>query len=448
MAKVTVTCQECGKDFEVIPAKIQSGRGKYCSISCRRLAFLKQRMNKEKGKCLNCGKEFEKFPSEVKRGIGKFCNHKCQAAYYKGKNNPSYKDRIVKKCQECGKEIRVLECVIKKGGGKYCSKQCADKAKSRLYSGENSPGWVEKIIRKCRTCGKEFPILPLRVKENRGYYCSKECYNLDCKPEFKRILKKCKFCGKEFQTKPTTQRPDGRNYCSRECFLNGAGQNFACKRRIEQICPVCGKAFETFPMRIKKSEILYCSRKCYATDQSRRFRGQDHPRYKEKVKRVCQTCGKAFETDDYRVKTNRGIYCCKKCQNVAFGESVKGEKNPLWKGGLSFEPYCPKFNIKFRERVRAWFDYQCTECGQPQSNKKLCVHHVYYNKQACCEKNENDEYIYTIDGEQVKVIGNPNKFVALCTTCHHKTNYNRVHWARYFEEIINNWYNGRSWLDE
>ena len=445
MPKVPVTCQECGKEFDVHPNKIQSGRGKYCTISCRRQAFLKRRMNKEKGKCLNCGKEFEKFPSDFKRDRKKFCGHKCQGDYYKGKNSPSYKERIVKKCQECGKEFPTYECKIKQGRGKYCSKTCSNKAKSRLYSGENSPGWKEKIIQNCHFCGKEIPLTPSKSNKNMRYYCSKLCRSQDSK--FPTILKNCKFCGKEFPSTPSTQRPEGRNYCSRECFFKGAGKNFSGKNRIKKACPVCGKEIDFTPMRVKNTEILYCSRKCYSIDQSRRFSGENHSNYKLKIKRYCPICGIEFPVLESRIKENRGIYCSKKCQNIAFGESVKGENNPLWKGGISFEPYCPKFNNKFRERVRSWFNYQCSNCLQPQTDKKLCVHHVYYNKQACCEQNENGEYIYNIDGDQVKVIGNPNKFVALCTTCHHKTNYNRVYWARYFEDIINNWYQGRSWMD-
>jgi len=49
----------------------------------------------------------------------------------------------------------------------------------------------------------------------------------------------------------------------------------------------------------------------------------------------------------------------------------------------------------------------------------------------------------------VKVMGNPNKFVALCRSCHTKTtNKNRPYRARYFENIINAWNEGRSWVDQ
>jgi len=333
-------------------------------------------------------------------------------------------------CQECGKEFLIYKSKIQQGGGKYCSKECSYKAKSRLYSGENSPYWVERIIRKCRTCGKEIQINPSRAKENKGYYCSKSCYSQDVDPAFQRISKNCQFCGKEFSTKPTTHRPKGANYCSRECFLNGAGKNFSGKNRIKNVCPVCGKEFESFPMRVKKSEILYCGRECYAIDQSRRFSGKDHPRYKEKIIRKCQNCGKEFEEYEYRIKDNRGIYCSKRCQNIAFGESVKGDKNPLWRGGVSFEPYCPKFNNEFRSRVRTYFEYKCLLCGksQKENGKKLCVHHVNYKKEACC-----DEDI-------------PRYFVTLCVSCHAKTNNNREKYQKQFEKMIEKRFGGKSFF--
>ena len=165
-------------------------------------------------------------------------------------------------------------------------------------------------------------------------------------------------------------------------------------------------------------------------------------------KKNCPVCGKEFQVHPSRMKKAVKNFCRRKCAGVWHSQVHVGKNSPTWKGGISFEPYCPKFTNKYKERVRAWYNYQCSNCEQPQNDKKLCVHTVYYNKQACCEQNENGEYIYNIDGEQVKVIGNPNKFVALCRSCHTKTNHNRFYWVRYFEDIINSWYGGRSWLDE
>jgi endogenous inhibitor of DNA gyrase (YacG/DUF329 family) len=458
MPKVPVTCQECGKTFEANRSDIKRGR-KYCSHECSTKAHIGENNPRYKGKvikkCEECGKEFPVYESVIKNGHGKFCSHVCKGIWQSknvvGEKSPAWTGGgVIKKCEECGKEFPVEKGRIKSGRGKYCSKACSNKAKSRLYSGENSWEWKEKIIRKCRTCGKEIQITPSRAEEKKGYYCSKECYSQDVDPKFRRILKNCMFCGKEFPTKPTTHRPNGANYCSRECFLKGAGKNFSGKNRIKNICPVCGKEFESFPMRVKKSEILYCSRKCYAIDQSKRFVGENSLVWKEKIKRICPVCNSEFPVLESRVESNRGIYCSKKCQNIAFGESVTGEKNPNWTGGP--KEYCEKWSPEFRRRIRAFFDHKCAECGTPQNEKLLHCHHVYYDKKACCSVMEDGKCFSNlgVKGQPFtfEIIGDPNKFVALCHNCHAKTSLkkHRQFWARHFEEIINNYYLGRSYF--
>lgn len=108
-----------------------------------------------------------------------------------------------------------------------------------------------------------------------------------------------------------------------------------------------------------------------------------------------------------------------------------GERCYNWQGGISYEPYCVKFNDEFRERVRAFFGYTCQLCGhvwQPDE-KKLAVHHVNFRKDACC-------------AEDVTPL-----FVPLChQPCHTKTNYNRAFWEDWFTEIINEFYGGECYL--
>jgi hypothetical protein len=103
-----------------------------------------------------------------------------------------------------------------------------------------------------------------------------------------------------------------------------------------------------------------------------------------------------------------------------------GEKDPAWKGGISFEPYCPKFNKEFKERVRAYFNYICPECGTP-TPKGLMVHHVNFNKMSCCDD--------TIP-----------LFVPLCNPCHGKTNARREFWEQYFTEMIGEYYQGKCYF--
>jgi len=106
---------------------------------------------------------------------------------------------------------------------------------------------------------------------------------------------------------------------------------------------------------------------------------------------------------------------------------LSGPKHPQWKGGVSFEPYCPKFTKEFKERVRAFFNYTCVECGVAQGTRNLDVHHVNFNKKTCCD-------------QSIPL------FVSLCKSCHGKTDHNRVFWEYWFTEMINHLYGGECYL--
>ena len=105
----------------------------------------------------------------------------------------------------------------------------------------------------------------------------------------------------------------------------------------------------------------------------------------------------------------------------------RGKDNPAWLGGVSFGKYCPKFNDEFKERVRAFFDYKCLECGNSQNGEKLTVHHIQYNKQTCCD-------------------GSVPMFAPLCRSCHAKTNFNREQWEQKYADIIQTTYGGKSFF--
>jgi hypothetical protein len=108
---------------------------------------------------------------------------------------------------------------------------------------------------------------------------------------------------------------------------------------------------------------------------------------------------------------------------------ISGEKSPMWKGGLSFEPYCPKFNRDLKKRIRAFFNHQCVICGKTteENTKSLACHHVEYNKRACCD-------------------GMPVHFATLCACCHTKTNHDRSRWEEMMHRIIDEIYNGKSYF--
>lgn len=104
------------------------------------------------------------------------------------------------------------------------------------------------------------------------------------------------------------------------------------------------------------------------------------------------------------------------------GLAHQGEKSSFWKGGISFEPYCPKFNQEVMRRVRLFYNNTCVVCGKTKEENKgknMSVHHVHYDKQTCC----NDS---------------PHSFVTLCVPCHTKTTHSkeRTKWEQQFATII------------
>lgn len=103
----------------------------------------------------------------------------------------------------------------------------------------------------------------------------------------------------------------------------------------------------------------------------------------------------------------------KNCLGFKFSEeykrSISGERSPSWKGGISFIPYCPKFNNQLKEKIRDRDGRTCQLCGAPENGKKLSVHHIHYDKPNCAPD-----------------------LISLCHICHTKANHNRD----YYEELF------------
>lgn len=103
--------------------------------------------------------------------------------------------------------------------------------------------------------------------------------------------------------------------------------------------------------------------------------------------------------DEIKLKISKTITGTKRSEE--FKQNRRGANNPRWKGGISFEPYCPKFNKDFKERVRTYFGNTCVECNKTKTKPKLTVHHIFGNKQTCCDSSIP-------------------LFVPLCKSCHGK----------------------------
>lgn len=156
-------------------------------------------------------------------------------------------------------------------------------------------------------------------------------------------------------------------------------------------------------------------------------RGAECPNWKGgPIERVCETCGNIFYVEKWIVgKTpsgHAGKYCSVECMAEGFKGRFAGEKNGMWQGGISFEPYCTKFNIAFKNYIRTKFNNKCFLCGKSTktNGRKLDVHHVNYNKACGCDDDLTCQ------------------FVPLCRCCHIKTNGNRDYWKKKIMRKLHN----------
>lgn len=234
---------------------------------------------------------------------------------------------------------------------------------------------IQEQVYKCAFCGSVVKQPPSQLKKTKLHFCNRDCYN---KYRTKKLV--CKYCGKTFRSPRHRAKRFRNHFCCHECFLKwNKGENNTRCNQIEVTCVICGKKFKVKPYRVEKGGAKTCSKECRIKYSSSFLK--EHP-----------------------IKAWLG---------------VTGENHPQWQGGISFEPYCPKFNNEFKERVRAFFNYRCVECGktQEEEGRALCIHHVNYNKKTCCDN--------TIP-----------LFVPLCDTCHKRTNRHRDYWQLHFTELI------------
>lgn len=146
--------------------------------------------------CPQCGGEFQVKPSHADKRT--YCSRDCMSEAYKtrlqGDNNPNFSNAGEKICQTCGKTYYSYNKTRK-----YCSWQCAGLAQpqEKLERMAKMPRKSRKrrtsFLCTCKRCGKEF-----RWKHKKKILCP-ECN----KAYHTRPLQTCTICGKKFRHKVT-----------------------------------------------------------------------------------------------------------------------------------------------------------------------------------------------------------------------------------------------------
>jgi len=216
-----------------------------------------------------------------------------------------------------------------------------------------------------------------------------------------KIKKICINCNEEFEVLPYLKK---QKFCSQKCMgkYNSQKNHYKWKEKIKKICLVCGIEFEVSP---HKKNRKFCSHECQHKYQV----GKNCSTYKcGKIKKICLVCNREFEV----FPSGKNI---KFCSQECYFKYQNNVNNPNWKGGISFLPYCYKFNNKLKEEIRERDNQTCQLCGknEDENGQKLSIHHIHYDKENC----------------------DPD-LITLCNSCNGKVNGNREYWEEYFMDKL------------
>lgn len=254
-----------------------------------------------------------------------------------------------------------------------------------------------------------------------------ECYQ-NSRNRARRV---CGICGKELLATPSQLKKGGGRFCSLQCFGKWYSKHRSGINNYywkggggrADMPQTCGKKFSAKPSAIKRGNAKFCSRECVNEWMSDHCRGANCPTWKGgKIKRICEICGKEFLVSSSQIKREAAKFCSYNC----YYEGARGDKSFHWKGGLSFEPYCSKFNSEFKDYIRDKFGRICFLCSktEKENEQRLSVHHVNYDKSCLCNDNLTCQ------------------FVPLCRSCNTKVNSNRDMWEKKIKNEMRNKLNG------
>lgn len=210
------------------------------------------------------------------------------------------------------------------------------------------------------------PYKDMEVRKKYSKEYSKKWY-LKNKSKF---IKKCDNCGCEYGTRYSSSK-----YCSKKCFYLG--------NRCKQICINCGILFYAPDTKKRK----FCSNTC-------------HNKYLHKNKEYRK---------NWFIKLMIGV---KNRDTSNIGKNQFGERNPLWKGGITPKYHCARTDKKYLDWRKSIFErdnYTCQECGS-RSCKNHGVILQAHHKIPFYEIFEDEKLLYSLDNG-----------ITLCLSCHRKT---------------------------
>jgi len=110
---------------------------------------------------------------------------------------------------------------------------------------------------------------------------------------------------------------------------------------------------------------------------------------------------------------------CPTCAGIEHSIKYSGPNHPQWKGGISYEPYCPIWSDKgYKQDIRNRDGNKCLNPTCKKRDHRLHIHHIDYNKKSC----------------------NPSNVITLCGSCNTAANKERDWHTTWYQAIIKNRY--------
>lgn len=196
------------------------------------------------------------------------------------------------------------------------------------------------------------------------------------------------------------------------------------KKGKNLICPVCRRNFYVAPWELKENR-KYCSRECahksleYRRNMVQSKKGKKRPPFSETWRKNISKARKGKHLTKKHIEGIRKSRVGKYLSDItkhkiasAHQGRWKGEKNPNWRGGISFELYPSAWTPELKQSIRQRDIFTCQICNKYPA---FDVHHIDYDKKNC----------------------EPENLITLCHKCHSRTNFNRKYWISYFKKIEN-----------
>ena len=109
---------------------------------------------------------------------------------------------------------------------------------------------------------------------------------------------------------------------------------------------------------------------------------------------------------------------CPTCANI----NNSGSNNSSWKGGLSYEPYCPIWSDKeYKQYIRERDGNKCLNPYCSKNNSMLTIHHIDYNKKNC----------------------SPSNLITVCSSCNSRANTDRDWHTTWYKALMYMRYNNK-----